>query len=213
MSIRTETNVRSCIGPSAARQVVVALLLVGCAPSPQKSAAPVSIPAAEPCSGSDFDLDALPESCEVENGRSSGSGIRASLVLESNAVRSGGEAPAELKLENAGAAPLVLFVHPGCSFLSLGAEDSSGQRADYVSDGCTYGMVCSSPVFRIVLQPGGKLTKKLSFTARVTHADRPACEEKAAEGLKPGIYQLRLWGTLFNDDEMLRSLRAPLQVR
>ncbi len=133
-----------------------------------------------------------------------------SLVLDAPRVRSGQAVGVSVVFTNTTGAPLPVDVRAGCTQYELGAYDARGVRRDLVVTDCGFGTGCGGPTTRLVVEPGGTVTKHLRFKARVTRVSaRSDCRDADAGGLPPGKYQLRATAELRGWLESLPSGDSP----
>ncbi len=196
--------------------------------SPREAAAPAdagppveSVPAVEatpadagppvdPCRGSAFDLDALPDACRVSDRAKPASGMVATLTLDRESVRAGEEVQAKLTFTNETADDKELVIKPGCADVELQAFKAN-KRADWINPSCGFGTGCGGPVYRLVLVSGGTLTKRARYAARLVRYDR-SCHRVEAP-LPAGRYELRAEASpFFGLQDAVTKVRAPLVV-
>jgi hypothetical protein len=126
-------------------------------------------------------------------------------------VRAGATVGVRVVLTNATGDLLPIDVHSGCALFEIGAYDGAGARRDYVVHDCGFGRGCGGPTLRLWLEPGGTVTKRLSFTARVTQVSGASgCRDADGGRLPPGRYSLRASGRLAEGLAGAVSLDAPV---
>jgi hypothetical protein len=167
-------------------------------------------PAEDPCRGAAFDLDALPARCRVSGGAKPASGIVATLTLERASVRSGEEIQGTLTFTNGSPEEVELDLKPGCGRVELQAFDRD-KRADWINPSCGFGSGCGGAVYRLVLMPGGTMTKRVRYAAKRARFTR-SCERVDAP-LPAGRYELRAeTSPFFGLQDAVAKVRAPLVV-
>lgn len=154
-----------------------------------------AVPAA--CRGEALSLDAIMkrEVCDVRGSTlpsPSAASLTLSATLATQVVARGGSAPIVLTMTNASSARLVFDLDLSCGEeVRFGVEafDAKRKRVDQVGECGGVAMLCQNRVIRIALEPGGAVTKNLTFRPTVTRLDRH-CAELSAGTLKPGRYTL-----------------------
>lgn len=187
---------------------------VAAQPEPQTeldAAAPPSM-ASDPCRGSAFELDVLPDDCRASRAatRHTLTGLAASMSVDGTSVRSGEDVGVTLTLTNTTTEDLELVLKPGCASLELQAFQGK-KRADFVNPHCGFGTGCGGAHYRLVLTPGGTLTKRLRYKARLVRFT-PACKSVEAP-LPTGRYELHVDSSpFFGLQDALTNVTAPLVV-
>ncbi len=122
--------------------------------------------------------------------------LEITAVVAEKSVAPGGTATVVVTMTNTTKEPMLLHVDYTCdeeAEFTVGVFDANTKRVDYIShkncDTTTYG--CTRRVLRIVLDPGGSMRKKRSFTAKVTKLAAD-CRDVPAGPIKPGRYVLRV---------------------
>lgn len=122
--------------------------------------------------------------------------LEITAVVAEKSVAPGGTATVVVTMTNRTKEPMLLYVDYSCEEepdFTVGVYDAKQKRIDHIShkncDTTTYG--CTRRVLRIVLDPGGSMRKKRSFTAKVTKLAAD-CREVPAGPIKPGSYVLRV---------------------
>jgi hypothetical protein len=196
--------------------LVVAGTMNATSPGPALPPAPV---VADPCRGMVFDLAALPD-CATHHPTdppSQTSKLAVSLVPDSPRMPAGAIQGVSVVFTNKSSEALPVDVHSGCSLFELGAYDAAGVRKDLVIGSCGRGGGCGGSVLRLVVEPGGTLTRHMTFKAEVTRV-MPAqdCRDVDAGGLPPGKYQLRATAMqanwLIGGPKNPPSISVPLEV-
>jgi hypothetical protein len=73
------------------------------------------------------------------------------------------------------------------------ADRARRARRDYVVTDCGFGVGCGGPAYRLLVDPGGTLSKHMSFKAHVVRVSAKSdCKDVDAGGLPPGRYTLRV---------------------
>jgi hypothetical protein len=99
---------------------------------------------------------------------------------------------------------------PGCGTVELQAF-KGGKRADWVNPSCGFGSGCGGAVYRVVLVPGGTLTKRVRYAARLARFTRSCARVDAP--LPAGRYELRAeTSPFFGLQDAVAKVRAPLVV-
>jgi hypothetical protein len=161
-------------------------------------------PVPKGCRGSDFDVMSSLDSCRkwffsvaadeaLRDAMDSVHGLvqmplwslHAEIQTKSARVRPGDDLDARIVFTNTTHLPALVDFPDNVCF-DLGAY-VRGARADLVVEGCNVGHLCSTPPFRVVLEPGGSIASDLTFVAEVSHVCRDVVED-----LPPGMYELRV---------------------
>jgi hypothetical protein len=122
-----------------------------------------------------------------------------SLVPDTPRVRSGETLAVSVVFTNTGSDPLPIDAVDGCSDFEVGLYDARGVRVDFVLGDCGTGGGCGGPNLRLVVEPGGTLTRHKKFSARIRRrTPASGCYEVDAGPLPPGRYTLRASPSMAN---------------
>jgi hypothetical protein len=157
-----------------------------------------SVPAS--CRGHDLDLDRLPHECTHELPDATAPGPEAlHIVLElpPEGIRSGQQATAWVRFINVSPAPLLLQLNASCTDpFETEIVDARDRRVDLENDIGGLGLCSTTPGVHVLLEPGGRLSKRLDVSARAQHwaEDRKTKTFSLAPGspIAPGTYTLVL---------------------
>ena len=179
------------------------------APAPVDASAEAPPPAPDPfadvkpaCRGAalSFETEESEAECLISNEGSHelppspGADVLELTAVVDNAVPRGRTGTVMVTLTNKKTEPLLLLVDRTCDAEPLfpySIYDASKKRVDLITrENCdTHTFGCTRRVMRIVLEPGGSLTRKHTFSTKVTKM-LPDCREAVVGSLKPGNYQL-----------------------
>jgi hypothetical protein len=151
---------------------------------------------ADPCRGMKFDADNPDLHCIHH---SSGEhlpapdGLRIALAA-APVARSGYDAGLVVEMTNTTAAPLAVDVDDSCGTFEGQASNASSNSFESDCFGVCAGET-EPRVVRVMLEPGGVVTKRVKFFAvqtRVVLDSHEECVTKTVGGLPPGAYDLRV---------------------
>lgn len=165
-------------------------------------AAPSSVPSPEagvdrvrdsdPCRGDAFEYNNLPRACTTSVQQPAPAGITATLTLDQETVRAGATVGLTLDYINTTNRDVELYMFTRCNEFQSRAYQN-GKRADHIDTNCPVpAELCEMVGYRIVLLPGGKLTKRLKFTANVSRMASDCMLERVVRPLAPGSYDIKV---------------------
>lgn len=167
--------------------------------------------AGETCKGKSFDLAALPKECATRQTNHVPESLTASVAVDAPSVAPAGEVGVTVTFTNPTAEVVDVVLSTGCAYLEAQAFKGNA-RADYVNTTCGFGRGCGSSAYRVALEPGGTLTQRLPYTARVARWGKECVKKETP--LPPGKYELRVDSSAdFALHDKLAALRVPLVVK
>lgn len=179
------------------------------------------------CTGGALDMDVVADVCRVAAQAEDmpGADVLSVTLVAPTGLRSGQSADALIRFDNVSDAELSLLI-PGmrCERFTVMIEDRRGRRVDEVENPGGLGLCGVTFALRVVLAPGGVLTKRLPVAAiAMRYVDRVDAAGRTFSGLAPagpigaGRYTLSVGVPLFEDHTQgaqgRLTLTAPLRIR
>ncbi len=197
------------------RVICLLLLLSACDGESTGAGRPVApaplASAPDPCRGTALDLDELVERCRLDTAPPP-SALHVELVPADPVIGSGESIPLAVRMTNVTSKPLPVTLRS--SYFLAKLDPGEARAADDCANDMIDGVKILPPV-RVVLEPGGTLTKHVELKATFEaggKADAMMFCDATARPLPPGRYPLEVTVPL-DDAATPRVLRASVTIR